>query len=78
MSVPDAYPRLSEELRLETGVPVISLKGLMLIKLIADRPRDQEDIRTLLASQPGQLRGVRSYVHSLNPSLATRLAEIIA
>ena len=39
MSVPDAYPGLREELRLEDDVPVISLRGLVLMKLDANRRR---------------------------------------
>ena len=47
MSVPDKFPGLADELRLEEDVPVISLRGLILMKLDAYRPRDQEDERGL-------------------------------
>jgi len=78
MSVPERYPGLTAELRLEEGIPVISLRGLVLMKLAAFRPRDQEDVRSLLRRAPGQLRGVRDYLQAQAPELVIRLAEVLA
>jgi len=77
MSVPDAYPGLAEELRLEDDVPVISLRGLVLLKLAANRPRDREDVRVLLAQSPQRIREVRDYLLEHAPELVSRLAEAL-
>jgi len=77
MSVPDRYPALAEELRLEDDIPVISLRGLMLMKLVAFRPQDQEDVRVLMRSSPERLREVRDYLQTHGPELVTRLAEVL-
>jgi len=77
MSVPDAYPGLAEELRLEDDVPVISLRGLVLLKLDANRPRDREDVRVLLEQSPKRIREVRDYMLMHAPELVSRLAEVM-
>lgn len=78
MSVPDAYPSLAEELRLEDEVPIISLQGLVLMKLDANRPRDREDVRVLLEQSPNRIREVRDYLLEHAPGLVSRLAEVLA
>jgi len=78
MSVPDAYPGLAEELRLEDDVPVISLRGLVLMKLDANRPRDREDVRVLLEKSPKRIREMRDYILEYAPVLVSRLAEVLA
>lgn len=78
MSVPEKYPGLKEELRLEEDVPIISLRGLILTKLEAYRSRDREDVRVLLDRSPGQLRTVRAYLQEQAPELVNRLAEVLA
>jgi len=78
MSVPDKYPGLVDELRLEDDVPVISLRGLVLLKLDANRVRDREDVRALLARTPDQVRGVRDYLLEQAPELISRLGEVLA
>ena len=77
MSVPEDYPGLASELRLEEGIPVISLRGLVLMKLVAFRARDQEDVRSLMRRSPRQLREVRDYLQEQNPELISRLAEVL-
>ena len=77
MSVPPGFPALGEELRLEGDLPVISLRGLVLMKLHAFRPRDQEDVRTLLKRSPGQIRMVRDYLTAVAPKLVNRLGEVL-
>jgi hypothetical protein len=77
MSVPPKYPALATELRIEQDIPVISLRGLVLMKLDAFRPRDREDVRTLLGLDPRQIRGVRDYLLQQAPELGHRLAEVL-
>lgn len=77
ISVPPKYPTLTSELSLEDEVPVISLRGLILTKLDAFRPRDREDVRTLLGRNPGQIRSVRDYLATNAPELVHRLAEVL-
>ena len=78
MSVPVGYPGLAAELRLEDDVPVISLRGLVLLKLDANRARDRDDVRALLKRTPGQVRVVRDYLLDQAPELISRLAEVLA
>jgi len=78
MSVPSDHPGLAAELRLEEGIPVISLRGLVLMKLSAFRARDQEDVRTLLRRSPGEIRGVRDHLQAQSPELVIRLGEVLA
>lgn len=77
MSVPERYPGLTVELRLEEGIPVISLRGLVLMKLAAFRSRDQEDVRALLQRAPDRIREVRGHLQTQAPELLTRLAEVL-
>ncbi len=78
MSVPERYPGLAAELRLEDGIPVISLRGLVLMKLAASWARDQEDVRALLRLAPQRIREVRDYLQREAPELIVRLAEVLA
>jgi len=77
MYVPDQFPGLSAELRLEDDIPIISLCGLILMKLAAFRARDQEDVRMLLRPDPGRIREVRDYLQRQAPDLIVRLAEVL-
>ncbi len=77
MSVPEKYPGLVGELRLDDDVPVISLRGLVLLKLDANRARDREDVRVLLERSPVQVRGVRDHLLAHAPELVSRLAEVL-
>lgn len=76
-SVPEKYPSLAEELRLEDDIPVISLQGLILLKLDANRAQDREDVRVLLSRSSGQLRAVRDHLQEQAPELVNRLAEVL-
>lgn len=80
MSVPERYPGLAHELRLEDDIPVISLRGLVLMKLDAFRARDQDDVRVLLVqtADRGRIRAVRDYLQEHAPELVSRLAEVLA
>lgn len=78
MSVPPRYPVLESELRLDDDIPVISLAGLVLMKLDASRPQDREDVRRLLSRAPEQVREVRDHLAAHAPELLTRLGEAMA
>lgn len=77
MSVPPRYPVLETELRLESDVPVISLAGLVLMKLDASRPQDREDVRVLLSRLPERIAEVRDYLAEHAPELVSRLGEAL-
>ena len=78
MSVPTKYPGLTDELRVEDEIPVISLRALILLKLDAFRARDQEDVRVLLSLAPKQIRPVRDYLQEQASELTSRLAEVLS
>jgi hypothetical protein len=78
MSVPPRYPVLEAELRLQDDIPVISLAGLMLMKLDASRPQDKEDVRRLISQAPERLREVRDHLAAHAPELLSRLGEALA
>ena len=77
MYIPDRFPGLSAELRLEDDIPIISLRGLILMKLDAFRARDREDVRSLLRIHPSRIREVRDYLQTEAPELLSRLAEVL-
>lgn len=77
MSVPPRYPVLESELRLEADVPVISLAGLVLMKLDASRAQDREDVRVLLGKQPARIAEVRDHLRAHAPELVVRLGEAL-
>jgi hypothetical protein len=78
MSVPEKYPYLSQELRVEEDLPIISLRGLILMKLDAFRARDREDVRVLLTQDPNRIRVVRDHLQAHAPELIYRLAEVLS
>ena len=77
MSVPPRYPVLESELRVQADVPVISLEGLVLMKLDAGRPQDREDVRVLLGRRPDQVGRVRDHLAAHAPGLIPRLGEAL-
>lgn len=78
MSVPVGHGELAEELGMGEEVPVISLPGLVLMKLLAFRPRDREDVRALLLQDSRRIRQVRDHLLRHAPELVHRLAEALA
>jgi hypothetical protein len=78
MYIPDRFPGLAGELRLEDDIPIISLPGLVLMKLSAFRVQDQEDVRSLLRVHSCRIREVRDYLQENAPELIIRLAEVLA
>lgn len=77
MSVPPEFPSLNTELAATDDIPVISLPGLVLMKLDAFRPRDKEDVRTLMTLHRDRLREVRDHLATNAPGLVNRLAEAL-
>ncbi len=78
MSVPPGFPSLKTELATTGEVPLISLPALVLMKLDAFRPRDREDVRTLMSLHRSRLRDVRDHLAENAPQLVHRLAEALA
>jgi hypothetical protein len=58
------------------GIPIISVEGLIYLKLIAHRRRDKEDIVELLKAGIDE-KPVRQFVRELNESLLLRLDDLI-
>lgn len=77
MSVPPEHPELVDELTADRELPVVSLPALVLLKLDAFRPRDQEDVRRLMAMHPGSIRPVRDHLRRHAPALVHRLGEVL-
>jgi len=66
-------PTLDERELLEPGMPVVSLAGLVRMKLIAHRDQDRVHLRDLIGVG---LIG-RSFLEPLPPELASRLAALL-
>jgi len=67
---------LAEAVPLGSGPPVVPLPALVLMKLRALRPHDQEDVRRLVAAG-ADLGLVRSYLTSVEPALVPRLDWVL-
>jgi hypothetical protein len=79
MPLPQGHRELSIYLDLPTGaeIPVIGPAGLVLLKLLADRPQDRADIGALI--QAGvSVRDVATFLRQHAPDLVSRFAEILA
>lgn len=76
MAIPSECPWLEEEVALSAAVPVISLPGLVLMKLIAFRVQDRADIEALLRDNEERLAEVSDYLAERAPHLLIRLGEI--
>lgn len=78
LAVPDDYPSLVEELAVvEVGeVHVISVEGLILMKLAANRTQDRDDVERLLAAGADDGR-VAAYIAEHAPQLLSRFSEIV-
>jgi hypothetical protein len=48
-----------------------------MMKLDANRHRDREDVRVLLARCPSSMRAVRDQLQQDAPALVSRLAEVV-
>ncbi len=89
MAIPLAFPWLAGELSLSAApqgadapprgdaVPVISLPGLVLMKLLAFRPQDRADITALLQDNDTRIADVSDYLADRAPELLIRLGELL-
>ncbi len=78
LAVPDDYPSLVEELAVvEVGeVHVISVEGLILMKLAANRTQDRDDVERLIAAGADEGR-LAAYIAENAPQLLSRFSEIV-
>jgi hypothetical protein len=78
MAIPPGFPWLEEEVVLGESVPVISLPGLVLMKLLAFRGQDQADVAALLRDDETRLADVSDYLAERAPDLLIRLGEVLS
>ncbi len=78
LAVPDDYPALANELAIgEIGeVHVISVEGLILMKLAANRTQDRDDVEHLLAAGADEGQ-VAAYIAAYAPQLLSRFSEVV-
>ncbi len=78
LAVPEDYPSLVEELAVvEVGeVHVISVEGLILMKLAANRTQDRDDVERLIAAGADEGR-LAAFVAENAPRLLSRFSEIV-
>ncbi|MEO8084120.1 MAG: hypothetical protein ABI780_09880 [Ardenticatenales bacterium] len=79
LPLPEGHRELSEYLSLpESGdIPVIGPEGLILLKLLANRPQDRADISALL-DRGISVAAVTSFLRRNASELLPRFAEIVA
>jgi hypothetical protein len=79
MPVPSRHPELGSSLRLPAGeeIPVVPPEGLILLKLLANRPQDRADIAALLGAGLS-VAVVTAYLRQNAPSFVAAFAEIVA
>ncbi len=78
LAVPDDYPWLAEELAVvdEGEVHVISVQGLIVMKLAANRTQDRDDVERLLAAGVDESQ-VAAFLADRAPKLLSRFSEIV-
>lgn len=77
MSIPLGLAWLEDEIALADSLPVISLPGLVAMKLLALRPQDQADVAALLQVDEARLAEVSDYLADRAPELLIRLGELL-
>ena len=79
MPLPPRHPELGAYLSLpaEDEIPVIGPEGLVLMKLLANRPQDRADVGSLL-ERGVNIAAVTAYLRRNAPELVARFAEIVA
>lgn len=79
MPLPPGHLELAEELGLSVGgaIPVIKPEGLILLKLLANRPQDRADVSALL-EQGVSVAAVTAYLRRHGVDLVPLFAEIVA
>ena len=78
MAIPVGFPWLEDEVVLSDSVPVISLSGLVLMKLLAFRPQDRADVEALLRNDETRLADVSDYLAEHAPDLLIRLGQVLS
>lgn len=78
MAIPQGFPWLEDEVALGDAVPVISLPGLVLMKLLAFREQDRADVEALLRDDESRLADVSDYLADRAPELLIRLGEVLS
>ena len=76
MAIPPAFPWLEQDVARSAAVPVISLPGLVLMKLFAFRALDQPDVEGLLQDDDTRLADVSDYLAEHAPDLLIRLGQV--
>jgi hypothetical protein len=78
MPLPHGHEELAEYLDLPAGdeIPVIGPEGLVLLKLLANRPQDRADVGMLLG-RGLSVATVTAYLRRYAPALVSRFAEIV-
>jgi len=79
MPLPKGLDELESQLSLPMGaeIPVIGVEGLILLKLLADRPQDRADVGQLIAVGL-DIGAVTAYLRRAAPQLVAAFAEIVA
>jgi len=77
--LPPGHPELSAFLGMQSGgeIPVVAPEGLVLLKLLANRPQDRADVGMLL-DRGVSITHVTAYLRQNAPDLVSRFAEIVA
>jgi hypothetical protein len=78
MAIPLEFPWLEDEVVLSDAVPVISLSGLVLMKLLAFRAQDRADVEALLQEDETRLADVSDYLAEHAPDLLIRLGQVLS
>lgn len=79
MPLPPNHPELAEDLGLSVAgaIPVIRPEGLVLLKLLANRPQDRADVSALL-ERGMSVAAVTAYLRRFAADLVPRFAEIVS
>ncbi len=79
MPLPAGHAEMSAQLAIPSGdeIPVIGPEGLILLKLLANRPQDRADISALIGHGVS-VGAVTAYLRQHAPGLVPLFAEIVA
>ena len=79
MPLPPDQPALAAFLRIHNDleIPVISPEGLIVLKLLADRPQDRADIKALLQVGIDEAT-IADFLNRHAPGLVARFAELVS
>jgi hypothetical protein len=79
MPLPPDQPALAAHLRIPDGheIPVINPEGLIVLKLLADRPQDRADIKALLNAGIDEAT-IADFLNRHAPVLVARFAELVS